>query len=87
MGKTRQDTKRRYYAAPDYDEPVVEATAGADPTPFTPERWTQDCEQWRGVILTGTYVHWCPNWNYLPMDETCPEWPCQCGIEQDIDVA
>jgi hypothetical protein len=50
-------------------------------------QWDQDCETWRGLILTGRYAHWCPNWNQLPMDETCPEWPCQCGIEYEVDHA
>ena len=32
--------------------------------------------QWRGEVLTGVYGHWCPDWDYLPIDETTPEWPC-----------
>lgn len=49
--------------------------------------WVHDCDRWRGLVLTGRYAHWCPQWDGLPMDETCPEWPCQCGIEQVVDDA
>lgn len=41
--------------------------------------WREDSLRWRGRILTGQYAHWCPDWDYLTIDETCPEWPCQCG--------
>ena len=41
--------------------------------------WEADCEQWRGKTLTGTYAHWCADWDGLPIDETCMEWPCACA--------
>lgn len=64
--------KKHYYASPAYDP-----TGGAcDDT--IPDHWAQDCETWRGLVLTGRYAHWCPHWDNLPMDETCPEWPCGC---------
>ena len=44
-------------------------------------QWVEDCKRWRGHVLTGKYGHWCPEWDDLPIDETCPEWPCDCGIE------
>lgn len=40
----------------------------------------EDCLIWRGRVLTGSYAHWCPEWDDLPIDETCPEWPCGCGF-------
>ena len=46
-----------------------------------PQDWIEDCQQWRGRLLTGRYAHWCMEWDDLPIDETCPEWPCGCGIE------
>lgn len=51
--------------------------------------WIKDCLYWRGRILTGKYGHWCPDWDFLPVDETCEEWirdydsppprECRCG--------
>lgn len=43
--------------------------------------WVQDCRTYRDRVLTGQYAHWCPHWHGLPMDETCPEWPCACAPE------
>jgi hypothetical protein len=40
--------------------------------------WVDDSLQWRGRVLLGRYAHWCPDWDDLPMDETCDEWPCSC---------
>jgi hypothetical protein len=40
--------------------------------------WEEDCLRWRGCVLTGKHSHWCPDWDYLPIDETCEEWPCVC---------
>lgn len=51
------------------------------------ERWAHDCQQWRGMILEGRYSHWCVNWDLLPVDETCPEWPCGCNIVDEVDRA
>lgn len=44
------------------------------------EQWAADCLKWRGSILAGVHGHWCPEWDDLPIDETCREWPCQCQI-------
>lgn len=38
--------------------------------------WIEDCLEWRGGILWGQYGHYCCDWDGLPIDETCPEWPC-----------
>lgn len=38
----------------------------------------EDCMKYRGRLLTGKYRHWCPDWDFLPIDETCPEFPCGC---------
>lgn len=43
--------------------------------------WVMDCRDYRGRVLTGQYAHWCPAWDDLPIDETCPEWPCACAAE------
>lgn len=45
------------------------------------------CLQYRGVVLTGKYAHWCHDWDGLPMDETCVmEWPCGCSFQEDVDA-
>lgn len=42
------------------------------------DEWERDCLHWRGRTLTGQHKHWCDEWDGLPVDETCPEWPCGC---------
>ena len=44
--------------------------------------WEEECLRWRGRILTGECAHFCFDWDDLPIDETCEEWPCAC--EKDI---
>ncbi len=44
--------------------------------------WEQDCMKWRGQVLTGIHGHWCEDWDGLPVDETCEEWPCRCYPDQ-----
>jgi len=40
--------------------------------------WVNDCARWRGVLLVGEKRHWCNDWDGLPIDETCREFPCAC---------
>ncbi len=53
-------------------------------TLFPPEQskeWKEDCMKWRGRVLTGKYWHWCQDWDFLPVDETTPEWEgCSCSF-------
>jgi len=42
--------------------------------------WVADCIRWRGKVLEGEHGHWCEEWDGLPVDETCREWPCGCLI-------
>src|SRR5262245_49746061 len=44
--------------------------------------WEEDCLKYRGEVLTGRYGHFCPDWDSLPIDETCVEWPC-CDFEPE----
>ena len=41
--------------------------------------WIADSTKWRGRVLTGHCAHWCFAWDGLPIDETTPEWPCECA--------
>lgn len=43
------------------------------------DEWRRDCMKWRGKVLTGRFGHWCYGYDELPVDETCPEWPCECA--------
>lgn len=43
--------------------------------------WKVDSLRWRGRVLVGIHAHWCLDWDGLPIDETCPEWPCACSEE------
>lgn len=42
--------------------------------------WIADSMHWRGRVLEGRHGHWCYEWDGLPVDETCDEWPCDCDV-------
>lgn len=45
-------------------------------------QWEEDCLHWMGLILTGDYKHYCPDWDDLPIDETCGEFGgCTCYMD------
>jgi len=33
------------------------------------------------MSMNGKYKHYCPDWDFFPIDETCLEWPCACAAE------
>jgi hypothetical protein len=35
--------------------------------------WIADCMHWRGTVLHGQFMHWCNDWDGLPVDETTPD--------------
>lgn len=48
--------------------------------------WKQDCMRWHGRELTGEQGHWCPDWDFLPIDKTCKEFEsCMCGVRDTSD--
>lgn len=48
------------------------------------EDWIEDCLKFHGKILTGKFAHWCPEWDDLPIDETCGEFEvCTCFPKTD----
>lgn len=52
--------------------------------PESINEWNADCLHWRDIKLTGEYSHWRPEWDYLPIDETCVnEWPCGCVFHKE----
>lgn len=35
-------------------------------------------------VLTGKYAHYCPDWDFMTIDETCPEFEaCTCFPNED----
>jgi hypothetical protein len=40
--------------------------------------WVEDCRRWRGDVLHGHHMHWCFDWDGLPVDETTDE-HATCG--------
>jgi hypothetical protein len=53
-------------------------------SPQAEAHWVTDCQHWRRKVLTGKFRHWCWEWDGLPVDETCPEWPCGCFDEKEM---
>lgn len=49
--------------------------------------WIEACRDYRGRLLTGRFAHFCPQWDGLPVDETCREWPCPCAAELQAEAA
>jgi hypothetical protein len=46
--------------------------------------WVEDCMRWRGEVLHGDHVHWCFDWDGLPVDETTREVSsCTCEWRDD----
>ena len=44
----------------------------------------QDCMHFHGKVLTGKYKHYCQDFDYLPIDETCSEYQyCLCEWESE----
>lgn len=57
-----------------------------DPRPSSPE-WVSDCIHWYGAVLTGYGAHWCPEWDYMPIDVTCGEIvACSCHGSDPVIV-
>lgn len=44
--------------------------------------WEKDCFRFWGKILNGTGAHWCAEFDFLPIDDTCAEVEyCTCGLK------
>ena len=59
-----------------------------DPKKMTDEDfeiiWAKECMLFYGRILTGKKRHYCPEWDFMPIDETCEfEFEaCTCYLEK-----
>lgn len=43
------------------------------------DQGSYDRETDRYAELNGKYKHYCPEWDFMAIDETCPEWDaCLC---------
>jgi hypothetical protein len=48
------------------------------------EEWKEDCIHHHDRVLTGKYAHWCPEFDYLPIDETIDEFEyCLCEFDEN----
>lgn len=59
----------------------------SDPSKLTEEDffavWAKECFSWHERLLEGEKSHYCPDWDYLPIDETCEEIEaCTCNLEK-----
>ena len=45
--------------------------------------WARDCDFYHGRLLSGEKRHYCPEWDFMPIDETCEfEFEmCICNLE------
>ena len=60
----------------------------SDPSKLTEEDfikiWVKDCFRWHDKVLTGENCHYCPDWDYLPIDDTCMEFEaCTCNRKEE----
>lgn len=70
--------------AEDYPYLTSEDMKNAECLTRSAQAWHDDCLEWRGRVLTGEHGHWCNEWDLLPIDETCDEWPCSCDVGKDF---
>lgn len=50
------------------------------------DNWINACIRYRGRVLYGEKGHYCLDWDFLPMDETCIEYiegHCHCEVDND----
>lgn len=52
---------------------------GHKASPVHGTHWREDCIEFYGEVLIGDKAHWCPEFDFLPIDETCEEFKfCEC---------
>jgi hypothetical protein len=62
-----------------------------DPKKMTDEDfqiiWARECNFFHNRLLTGEKKHYCREWDYMPIDETCEfEFEiCSCDLEKNND--
>ncbi len=45
--------------------------------------WIKECFFWHNRLLEGEKQHYCPEWDFMPIDETCDEFQiCTCNLEK-----
>jgi hypothetical protein len=59
-----------------------------DPKKMTDEDfqiiWARECNFFHNRLLTGKRKHYCPEWDFMPIDETCEMEieACFCNLEK-----
>jgi hypothetical protein len=55
-----------------------------DDADWTEMTFEEDSLKHHGVILTGRFAHNCPDWDYMPLDETLGEFAyCSCYLDNE----
>jgi hypothetical protein len=50
--------------------------------------WVNDCIKWHGRVLVGKHCHYCPEFDFLPVDMTCDEYRfCTCKRRDEDAVS
>ena len=74
LSKLRQIWKRLTVPLPKL-EPKPEPKQDAKPV----EEWMKECQRWHGRVLTSAFRHYCPDWDFLPIDTSLDEFgACTC---------
>ena len=47
--------------------------------------WAFESWRWWGIVLKGEKRHYCFEWDFLPIDETCSEFECCKNHAKYID--
>ena len=62
----------------------------SDPSKMTDKEfftvWARECTFFHGRILEGEKNHYCPEWDYMPIDETCEMEieACSCDLTKKV---
>ena len=63
---------------------MIHHTNTNNPIDFPKSEFDQDCIAIYGKPLKGVYKHYCVEWDFLPIDETLPEFEaCLCHVKEE----
>lgn len=49
------------------------------------QEWEEECMKYHGRVLEGDKAHWCPEWDYLPIDSSCEMEMESCSCDLDLE--
>ena len=62
---------------------MTHSTNTNNPIDFPKSEFDQDCIAIYGKPLKGVYKHYCVEWDFLPIDETLPEFEACLCVDSD----